>query len=117
VRTATVGEGLGFSGGSPPTLDALARSTPAEHLPDLLADLARAQAIAFARLVTPTVMPTPEPESTDLIGPDDVARLLSIKPGAVRRLAALRSARRRLSPKLIRYSRVAVERLIKRSAA
>jgi hypothetical protein len=104
------------SGSSPP-VDDVARTLPVETLPDFLATLARAQALALARLVTPTVAPTREPESTDLIGPDEVARLLSIKPGAVRRLAALRPARRRLSPKVIRYSRAAVERLIKRSAA
>jgi hypothetical protein len=74
VRTATVGEGLGFSGGSPPTLDALARSTPAEHLPDLLADLARAQAIVLTRLVRPieTSKKTEEPDQllTASIGGD-----------------------------------------------
>jgi hypothetical protein len=38
-------EFYGESGDSPP-LDSIARSLPADRLPDLLADLARAQAIS-----------------------------------------------------------------------
>ena len=53
MKTVSVGEAYAESGASPPALEAPARSTPLEDCPDLLADLARAQAIALATLATP----------------------------------------------------------------
>jgi hypothetical protein len=113
---STVGEFFAESGGSPP-LESIARTFTTDRLPDLLADLARAQAIVLTRLITPAIAPIREAESDELLTSTDVARLLNIRPEQVRRMAALRPARKRLSRKVIRYGKSAVLRLIKRSAA
>ena len=112
MKTATVGEGLGFSGGSSPTLDALARSTPLEALPDLLADLARASAIATLRLHTPTVAPT-EPDDV-LLTPEIAAARLGLTPAQLARKRGL-PFRKKIGPRIVRYSARGLERFLKRS--
>jgi hypothetical protein len=99
-----------------PALDSLARSLPADRLPDLLADLARAQAIALARLVTPTsINKNLEPEPC-LLTVDDAPKLVSLTPIALRRSARFRSARRKLGERSLRFDRAALLRVIGRAA-
>jgi hypothetical protein len=62
-------------------LERLARELPADRLPDLIGDLERAKAVAWARLATPTPTRT-EPEP--LLTAEELAPLVSLPVHAVR---------------------------------
>jgi hypothetical protein len=67
------------------SLDRLARELPLERLPDLIADLERAKATAWARLVAPGPCPTAAPEP--LVCADELARLIDRPAWSVRDMA------------------------------
>ena len=104
-------EFYGESGSSPSP----ARSLPADRLPEYIGHLAREQAIALARLVTPTQTTVIEPEPV-LLTVAEAAMLVSLSPVALRRSARFQSARRKLSHRTVRFDRDALMRVIKRSA-
>ena len=117
MKTATVGEAYAVSGGSPPALETLARSTPAELLPDLAADLARAQAIVLTRLITPTSLSVKsEPEADVLLTVEQAAQRLGLTPAQLLRKRDF-PARRKLGPKTIRFSSRSIERYLRTRAA
>jgi hypothetical protein len=97
--------------------DSLARSLPADRLTDYIADLARAQAVALARLVTLSqTNKNPEPEPV-LLDSATAAKLVSLPSAvALRRSAKFRSARRVLGPRSIRWDKAALLRVIGRAA-
>ena len=67
------------------SLDRIARELPLERLPDLIADLERAKATAWARLVAPAPCPTAAPER--LVDANELARLIDRPAWSVRDMA------------------------------
>jgi len=110
-----VGEFFAESGGSPP-LESIARTFATDRLPDLLADLARAQAIVLTRLITP-IQTTKNEEADQLLTASEAATFLNWTPVAVRRSAKLRPYRKVLGPRSIRWSRDGLIRFMNRAAA
>jgi len=86
-----------------------------DDLPAIVGELARLSALALARLVTPCVIPTREPEPDRLLTAA-VGELLKIAPEQVRRTAALKPYRKRLSPRKFRYSRAGLLRFMRRAS-
>lgn len=100
------------------TETAIAEAEPGA-LPSIIAELARLQAIALARIVSPaTPVETnknPEPEPV-LLSVADAAKLVSLSPIALRRSSKFRSARRKLGARSIRFDKAALLRIVGRAA-
>ena len=68
-------------------LERLARELPTERLPDLIADLERAKAMAWARLVTPSAPAASPPASGSppaLVDAETLAEMTQLPPSWIR---------------------------------
>jgi hypothetical protein len=101
------------SGSSPP-LDAVARTLSIEELPDFLASLARANAIATLRLAAPQA-PAPTEPADRLLTAGEAAPLLGLTPDELKRRRSL-PFRRCIGRRTVRYSERGIARYLRRAS-
>jgi len=102
------------SGSSPP-LDDVARTLPLAELPEFIGTLAKASALALARLTTPTATASTV-ELDTLLTPEQTAARLGL---TVEQLARKRHLpfRKTIGRRTVRYSSRGIERWLRRAAA
>jgi excisionase family DNA binding protein len=93
-----------------PDFGNLARSLPADQLPDLIGQLAAAQALAFSRLLSPA----PVPHSDELITVEEGAEMLGMSAEYIYRNSKTLPFVRRVG-RSVRCSKAGIQAYIRRA--
>jgi predicted DNA-binding transcriptional regulator AlpA len=101
------------------TVTAQTRICPTEKLPELYGALARAQAIAMARLIPPAIRQAEsEPQTEDrLLNTEEAATVLGVSKSWLYRNGPTLPFALRISTGRVRFSKKGIERWIKRRTA
>jgi len=96
-----------------PDITTLAQTLPVAELPDLIAELARGQALAIARLVTPVQVAPAD----SLISVEEGALLLGMSPKYIYEHSTELPFVRKVGSRSIRCSTAGIQQFLRRRAA